>query len=105
VLARRLYPRHRLKLLLATLAGISLCGLTAASAITLWPMTHSAIVVTHDAPVRVSPVSMEEPLFTLPEATRVLVSSEHDGFILIQTSAGRTGWIPSANLAPIVPKH
>jgi hypothetical protein len=105
VLGRHVYPRHRGKLLLTTLAGISLCGVTAASAITLWPMVHSGIVVTHDAPVRVSPVSMEEPVFTLPEATRVRTSSEHDGFILIQTSTGRTGWVPSANLAPVVPKH
>jgi hypothetical protein len=105
VLARQVYPRHRGKLLLTTLAGISLCGITAASAITLWPMVHSGIVVTHDAPVRVSPVSMEEPVFTLPEATQVRMRSEHDGFILIQTSAGRTGWVPSANLAAIVPKH
>ena len=105
ILAHRLYPRHRGKLLLTTLAGISLCGVTAASAITLWPLVHSGIVVTHDAPVRVSPVSMEEPVFTLPEASRVRMSSEHDGFILIQTSTGRTGWVPGANLAPIVPKR
>ena len=105
VLARQLYPRQRRKLLLTTLLGVSLCGVTAASAITLWPMVHAGIVVTHDAPVRVSPVTMEEPVFTLPEATRVRMGSEHDGFILIQTSAGRTGWMPSANLAPIVPKH
>jgi hypothetical protein len=105
ILMRRLYPRHRFKLLLTTLLGVCLCGLTTASAIGLWPKVHAGIVVTHEAPVRVSPVTMEEPLFTLPEATRVRMSSEHDGFILIQTSAGRTGWIPSANLAPIVPKH
>jgi len=105
VLARQLYPRQRRKLLLATLLGVCLCGVTAASAITLWPMVHAGIVVTHDAPVRVSPVSMEEPLFTLPEATRVRMGSEHDGFVLIQTQAGRTGWIPTASLASIVPKH
>jgi hypothetical protein len=105
ILARQLYPRHRRKLLLPILLGVSACGVTAASAITLWPIVHSGIVVTHDAPVRVSPVSMEEPLFTLPEATSVRMSSDHDGFVLIQTSAGRTGWVPSANLAPIVPQH
>jgi hypothetical protein len=105
VLGRRLYPRHRGKLLLTTVVGLSLCGVTVASAINLWPMVHSGIVVTHDAPVRVSPVSMEEPVFTLPEATQVRMSSEHDGFILIQTSSGRTGWVPGANLAPIVPKR
>ena len=105
VLARQRYRRHRRKLLLATLLGVCLCGVTAASAITLWSTVHSGIVVTHDAPVRVSPVTIEEPLFTLPEATRVRMGSEHDGFVLIETSGGRAGWIPSANLAPIVPKQ
>jgi hypothetical protein len=104
LLARRLYPRHRRALLVTTLLGVCLCGTTATSAISLWPLVHSAIVVTHDAPVRVSPVSIEEPLFTLPEASRVRMSSKHDGFVLIQTAGGRTGWVPSANLAPIVPK-
>ena len=32
-------------------------------------------------------------------------SGEHDGFVLVQTTGGRSGWVPSANLAPIVPKH
>lgn len=105
VLLRRLYPRHRLKLLFITLLGACLSGLTTASAIGLWPQVHAGIVVTRDAPVRVSPVTMEEPLFTLPEATRVRMSSEHDGFILIQTSTGRSGWVPTADLAPIVPKR
>ncbi len=67
------------------------------------PAVHGA-VITRAAPVRVSPVSMDEPVFTLPEATMVRMNAEHDGFVLIQTSAGRTGWVPSANLAPIVPK-
>jgi len=103
ILARQIYPRHRLKLLAATVLGACLCGLTAAGALTLWPLVHAGIVVTRDAPVRVSPVSMEEPLFTLPEATRVRMSSEHDGFVLIQTAGGRSGWAPSASLAPLVP--
>jgi hypothetical protein len=105
VLARRLYPRHRRKFLVPILLGISLCGVTVASAVALWPIVHAGVVVTHTAPVRVSPVSMEDPLFTLPEATIIRMSSEHDGFVLVQTTGGRSGWVPSADLAPIVPKH
>jgi hypothetical protein len=105
VLARRLYPRHRRKLVVATLLGVSLLGVTVASAVVLWPIVHEGVVVTHTAPVRVSPVTMEEPLFVLPEATIVRMGAEHDGFILVQTKAGRAGWMPSASLAPIVPKH
>jgi hypothetical protein len=105
ILVRRRYPRHRRKLLLATLAGISLLSVTIASGLALWPIVHAGVVVTQSAPVRVSPVTMEEPLFTLPEATIVRIGAEHDGFVLVQTTAGRTGWVPTANLAPIVTKH
>jgi hypothetical protein len=105
VLARRMYPRHRGKLLLATLAGICLLGVSIAGGVALWPIVHEGVVVAHTAPVRVSPVTIEEPLFVLPEATLVRMSAEHDGFVLVQTLAGRTGWVPSASLAPVVPKR
>jgi hypothetical protein len=104
-LARRVYPGHRRKLLLATLTGISLLAATLANAVALWPLMHEAVVVTHTVPVRVSPVSIEEPLFVLPEATIVRVGAEHEGFVLVRIKGGRSGWVPSASLAPIVPKQ
>jgi hypothetical protein len=104
-LARRVYPRHRRKLFLGKLVGISLLGATLANAVALWPVMHEAVVVTHTAPVRVSPVSIEEPLFVLPEATIVRVGAEHEGFVLVRIKGGRSGWVPSASLAPIVPKQ
>ena len=59
-------------------------------------------MVGHSVQVRVSPTLIEAPLFVLPEADIVSVSAEHDGFMLIKNSAGRTGWAPNANLALIV---
>jgi hypothetical protein len=103
-LARHSYPRHRRKLLAATLLGLCLLGLSLANGVALWPVMHEA-VITHAAPVRVSPVTIEEPLFTLPEAALVSMSAEHDGFVLVRAGTGRTGWVPSADLAPIIPKH
>jgi hypothetical protein len=103
-LARRSYPRHRRKLLAAMLLGGSLLGLSVANGVALWPVMHEA-VITQAAPVRVSPVPIEEPLFVLPEASIVRMMAEHDGFVLIRTDAGRTGWAQRANLAPIVPKR
>jgi hypothetical protein len=104
-LARWSYPRHRRKLLAASLVGISLLGVTVANGVALWPIMHEAVVVTQTAPVRVSPVPIEEPLFVLPEASIVRMIEEHDSFVLIRTEAGRTGWAQRANLAPIVAKH
>jgi hypothetical protein len=105
VLARRIYPGHRRKLLLGMVAGISLLGLALANAFAQWPIAHEAVVVAHSAPVRVSPVTIEEPVFVLPEATIVRVGAEHEGFLLVRIKGGRSGWVPSANLAPVVPKQ
>jgi hypothetical protein len=101
----RRHPRHRRKLLAATLAGICAMGLSIASAIGLWPLMHEAIVIAHTAPLRVSPVLIEAPVYELPEATVVTTGVEHDGFVLVRTISGRTGWVPSSNIAAIVPHH
>jgi hypothetical protein len=104
-LARLWIPTHRRKLLLAMLVGISLLGVTIANGVALWPIMHEGVVITHAAAVRVSPVTIEEPLFVLPEAQIVSMGAEHDGFVLVQTKGGRAGWVQSENLAPIVPQH
>jgi len=103
-LARVSAKAHRGKLLAAMLLGVCLLGLALGNAIRLWPLMHEAVVIAHSTPVRVSPVTTEQPLFELPEATIVRTGAEHDGFVLIQTSAGRIGWVQGASLAPIVPK-
>lgn len=104
-LAQRRYPRHRGKFVAGAILGFSSLGFSVASGIALWPVMHDAVVIVHSAPVRVSPVPIEEALFELPEGTIISTGEEHDGFVLVQTSAGRTGWVPAANLAVIVPKQ
>lgn len=104
-LARGRFPRHRGKLVAGTVLGFSLLGISVASGIALWPVMHEAVVIVHSAPVRVSPVPIEQALFELPEGTIIGTEAEHDGFVLVRTSAGRTGWVPAANLAAIVPKR
>ena len=79
-----------------------LLGITLSCALEVWPTLQEAVVVGHSVQVRVSPTLIEEPLFVLPEADIVSVSAEHDGFMLVKNSAGRTGWAPNANLALIV---
>jgi hypothetical protein len=101
----RFYPRHRRKFALAALLGMVLLGVSIADAVILWPVMHEAVVITKTTPVRVSPTLIEETLFTLPEASIVSTGAEHDGFVLVRTAAGRTGWAPSTNLAPIVPRQ
>jgi hypothetical protein len=103
MLSRELLPKHRGRLLAAAVFGFCLLSVTLASAISVWPTLHQAVVVGHSVPARVSPTLIEETLFVLPEADIVSVSAEHDGFMLVKNRAGRTGWAPNSNLALIVP--
>ena len=105
MLRARFYPRHRRKFALAlAFLGLSLLGVSIGYGVTLWPIVHEAVVITHTAPVRVSPAIIEETLFVLPEASIVSTGAEHDGFVLVRTAAGRAGWVPSTNLSPILPR-
>jgi hypothetical protein len=103
-LAAQLASRHRWMHLLGMLFGIFMLGLTAANGITLWPMLHAGVVITAATPVRVSPVPMGDSLFVLSEAETVKIAAEHEGFLLIETGAGRSGWVSRSNVAPVVPR-
>ena len=105
LLARVGRKLKRRKLLAVALAGTLLVAVSAANAVALWPIIHQAVVITPSTPVRVSPVTTEEPLFVLPEASIVAARAEHEGFALVQTQTGRSGWVPLANLARIVPQR
>jgi hypothetical protein len=104
LIAAQLSSRHRLLRAAATLAGASMLVLTCCDALALWPRLHQGVVVAAESPVRVSPVPMGDPLFTLPEGEKVKIKAEHEGFALIETRAGRIGWITHSNLAPLVPR-
>jgi hypothetical protein len=71
----------------------------------LWPRLHEAIVIAGAVPVRVSPAPLGDALFTLKEAEAVTIAGEHEGFVLVRTAAGRTGWVWHADLVPVVPLH
>jgi uncharacterized protein YgiM (DUF1202 family) len=86
------------------LLGLSMLGLTICNALALWPILHEGVVIAATTPVRVSPVPMGDPLFTLREGEMVKITAEHDSFALIETHAGRSGWVADSNLAPIVPR-
>jgi tetratricopeptide (TPR) repeat protein len=86
-----------------TVMGVALVGFTVCQGVVLWRTLHAAVVVTNATQVRVSPVPMGDPLFTLPEAETVQIAAEHANFVLIQTAAGKTGWVSRANIVPVVP--
>jgi len=100
----RIQPAYRWLPRLSMATGIILAGVTISNGLVVWPRLHEAVVLTAATPVRVSPVPMSEPLFTLPEAETVRITAEHDEFMLVETRAGKTGWVARANLAPVVPR-
>lgn len=104
LIASQLTSRYRRARGLAVLLGVSMLGLTLSNALALWPRLHQGIVIAAATPVRVSPVPMGDPLFSLPEGDKVKITAEHDGFALIETRTGRAGWVSDSNLAPIIPR-
>jgi hypothetical protein len=87
------------------ITGAALIGFTVASGVALWPRLHEAIVIAGAAPVRVSPAPLGDALFTLKEAEAVTTAGEHEGFVLVRTAAGRTGWVWHSDLVPVVPRN
>jgi hypothetical protein len=104
LIATQLSSRHRLVRTAAALFGVSMVGLTLSNALMLWPRLHQGVVIAAATPVRVSPVPMGDPLFSLPEGEKVKITAEYDGFALVETRLGRTGWISDSSIAPIVPR-
>ena len=101
LLAGRLYPRRRWMRAVAALSGGAMIALTACNAMFVWSQLHTAVVIAAATPARVSPVPMGDALFVLPEAETVTMTGEHEGFVLIETRAGKLGWVAHANIAPV----
>lgn len=103
-LARRIYPRHRMALRAVSAAGLSGVILALCAAAALWPVMSEAVVIAPTTTQRVAPATMAEPLSTLHEAQIVTVEAQRQGFALVLTTGGLTGWVVRADLAPIVPR-
>jgi hypothetical protein len=103
LLVARWYPRRRLAFRSLTFVGASLVVTAMASAVAVWPTVNEAVVIARHAPARTSPVLAAEPAFTLQEGETVRVGAEHQSFVLVHTSAGRSAWVARADLARVVP--
>jgi tetratricopeptide (TPR) repeat protein len=104
LLAGRLQASHRWARRISIIVGIALIGVPVGDGVMLWPRLHEGIVIAGTAPVRVSPAPMGDTLFALKEAEAVKIAGEYEGFVLVRTATGRTGWVWHADLAPVVPR-
>jgi hypothetical protein len=102
-LARRRYPSRRRVLGALRILGVLALGAAGCNAAALWPLMHRATVIVRSAPVHVSPVSLGDPLFTIPEAQAVTIRAERAGFVLVETPEGHLGWVAAGDVARVVP--
>jgi hypothetical protein len=100
----RLRPERRFAFRVMALVGALLIASAIGSASTMWPRVKEAVVIARGAPARTSPASVAEPAFTLREGEIVTVRAELENFDLVQTAAGRAGWVARADLALVVPR-
>lgn len=102
-LAGRLGRARRAARAVASVAGVLLLALPVGNALALWPTLHAAVTLAKATPLRAAPVPLGDVLATLPEAVTVRIAGEHEDFVLVQTPAGRRGWIARAQLGFVVP--
>jgi hypothetical protein len=76
----------RITALVALFASLAAIGVR-------WGELNRAIVIAKEAEARISPVTVGQPIFTLPEGTTVNIVRPHARFTLIRTSDGRQGWV------------
>jgi hypothetical protein len=102
-LARRRNRSRRRALGAVRALGVLALAAAGCNAAALWPAMQRATVIVHSAAVRVSPVSIGDPAFTVGEAQTVNVRAQRPGFVLIETADGRVGWAASSDVARVVP--
>jgi len=100
----RLHPQRRLAFRSLTVVGVLVAATVIGSAIAIWPKMKEAIVITSETPARNSPVLNAGLAFKLPEGAEVMVRAQHQGFTLVQTSAGRSGWVARTDIARVMPQ-
>jgi len=103
--AAQLSSRHRQLRVAALLVGLTMIASTICSGVVLWPKLNSGVIIAASTPARVSPVPMGDSLFVLREGETVRIGAEYEGFTLIRTAAGRSGWVADSHLAAIVPRR
>jgi multidrug efflux pump subunit AcrA (membrane-fusion protein) len=99
----RSVPGGRAALRLAALVGMALLVLSCTSAINTWQTGSKAVVITPDAPARISPTTVSEVSFKLRSGDLTKMLGQYGDFVLIGDAAGHSGWMRRSDLTPILP--
>lgn len=68
-----------------------------------WAESDHVIVTAKEATARLSPVTMGQAVFTLPEGATASILKPHGRFALLRTPDGRQGWVSRDTVEPVVP--
>ena len=93
----------RLLLRLAIFAGTVLMALSITSAVITWQKCDEAVVITPDAPARISPTTLGETSFKLHSGELITLHGRYHDFVLVNDTAGHSGWVRQSDLAPLIP--
>jgi hypothetical protein len=104
LLLTRLQPQRRWVFGALTVVGALLVATAIGSGITTWPKMNEAVVITSETPARMTPVSTAEATFKLLAGETVTLCGEHQDFALVQSSAGRSGWVSRADIIRVLPQ-
>jgi hypothetical protein len=104
IVLARLFSRRRAAFDSLAFAGALLVASAIGSAITIWPRVSQAVVIVGEAPARTSPALAAESMFKLREGETVTVRAVQQDFALVQTAAGRSGWVVLGDLTRVVPQ-
>jgi hypothetical protein len=103
LLAGRVWRGRSRTTLGLTLTGSLSALLVLAGAMALrWPELHRAVILTADTPARIAPAGAAGVSFTLPAGETVQAQKSHGGFVLVQTSDGRSGWVRQTQVANVM---
>lgn len=67
-----------------------------------WPDINRAVVLVDATPVHIAPALTADVSFQLKPGTLVDEGSQYDGYVMVHTDDGRSGWVSAQQVARIV---
>jgi SH3-like domain-containing protein len=99
--------RWRSRRLIYVAAAAALVGVmsVAATVVLDRDLNHAVVVERKSAPVRVSPFDTAASETTVSEGQDVSIIAHHGDFLRVRDGQGRTGWVQSTAVQPVVPRQ
>lgn len=82
--------------------GLALILYAGSSLIIRWPEKDRAVVIVAETPARIAPAEAAGVSFNLSAGALVQTGKGHNGFVLVRTSTGQSGWVNQTNVGKIM---